>query len=158
MQCSAALLATLVATDFSKCLFGRSLVPSWSAGRFIVFGLSEAIERAVRFREMGADITFIEAPHDEAELRLICSEVDGPRMVNIVEGGKTPSLSPAILKDIGFSLATYPLTGLMAAIAAIKDTLFQLNAGKLPKPPMDFETLQRVIGFEEYFESEERYL
>jgi len=121
-------------------------------------GLSEAIERAVGFHEIGADITFIEAPHNEKELRLICTEVEGPRMVNIVEGGKTPSLSPTVLQDIGFSIATYPLTGLMAAIAAINGTLDALKAGRIPEPPMDFEALQHLIGFEEYFEAERRYL
>ena len=121
-------------------------------------GLNEAIERAVGFREIGADMTFIEAPCNEKELRLICSEVDGPRMVNIVEGGKTPSLSPAALQDIGYSIATYPLTSLMAAIAAINGTLDELKAGRLPEPPMNFEALQHLMGFEEYFKSEGRYL
>ena len=121
-------------------------------------GLNEAIERAVGFREIGADITFIEAPHNEKELRRICTEVEGPRMVNIVEGGKTPSLSPAVLQDIGFSIATYPLTGLMAAIAAINGTLDVLKAGRIPEAPMGFEALQQLLGFEEYFEAERRYL
>jgi len=120
-------------------------------------GLTEAIDRAIGFHEMGADITFIEAPCNEKELRLICSEVDGPRMVNIVEGGKTPNLTPAVLQDIGFSIATYPLTGLMAAVAAINGTLDELKAGRPPEPPMGFEALQRLVGFEEYFEAERRY-
>ncbi|MCP3870327.1 MAG: isocitrate lyase/PEP mutase family protein [Gammaproteobacteria bacterium] len=120
-------------------------------------GLSEAIERANHFREIGADITFVEAPGDEAELRRICAEVEGPGMVNIVEGGKTPNLSPSTLQEIGFSIATYPLTGLMAAINAINGTLEQLKTGQPPSPPMGFSELQRQIGFDSYFEAENRY-
>ena len=52
----------------------------------------------------------------------------------------------------------YPLTGLMAAIATINGTLDELKAGRLPEPPMGFEALQRLVGFEEYFEAERRYL
>jgi hypothetical protein len=37
--CSASLLATCSNTDGSRCLFGRSLALSLSAGWFIVFGL-----------------------------------------------------------------------------------------------------------------------
>ena len=41
--------------------------------------LDEAIERCRLFREIGADITFLEAPLDEDEMRRYCGEVDGPR-------------------------------------------------------------------------------
>ena len=67
-------------------------------------------------------------------------------------------VSPTVLQDIGFSIATYPLTGLMAAIAAINDTLDALKAGRIPEPPMGLEALQHLLGFEEYFEAEMRYL
>ncbi len=52
--------------------------------------LEEAIERCRLFREIGADITFLEAPLDEAEMLRYCQEVDGPKMANLIEGGKTP--------------------------------------------------------------------
>src|SRR6187551_463072 len=38
-------------------------------------GLDEAIARCRAFREVGADITFLEAPLDEAEMRRYCGEV-----------------------------------------------------------------------------------
>lgn len=40
-----------------------------------VLGIDEAIERCKKFREMGADITFMEAPLSEDEMRRYCSEV-----------------------------------------------------------------------------------
>ena len=71
--------------------------------------LEEAIERCRMFREIGADITFLEAPLDEAEMRRYCEEVDGPKMANLIEGGKTPNLPPrqleaAGLQDCGLSV------------------------------------------------------
>src|SRR5215216_2544613 len=56
--------------------------------------LDEAITRCRLFREAGADITFLEAPIDEGEMRRYCAEVDGPKMANLIEGGKTPNLPP----------------------------------------------------------------
>ena len=38
-------------------------------------GLGEAIERAQKFHELGADLIFIEAPKNEDEMRRICAEV-----------------------------------------------------------------------------------
>ena len=54
-------------------------------------GLKEAIERAHRFHELGADILFVEAPKNIDEMRTICSELPGCKMANIVEGGLTPN-------------------------------------------------------------------
>lgn len=45
-------------------------------------GLDEAIERLQAFKEVGADIVFLEAPQSEEEMRRFCSQVDGPKMVN----------------------------------------------------------------------------
>ena len=54
--------------------------------------LEEAIERCRQFRKIGADITFLEAPLGTDEMRRYCHEVDGPKMANLIEGGKTPLL------------------------------------------------------------------
>jgi len=64
-------------------------------------GLDEAIARCRLFRQIGADITFLEAPTSEAEMRRYCAEVDGPKMANMIEGGKTPLLPFPELQAIG---------------------------------------------------------
>ena len=120
-------------------------------------GLEEAITRAQLFREIGADITFVEAPRSVEEMALICQKVDGPKMANMLEGGLTPFLDVAELQDLGFALATYPFTTLMGAIKAIQDALADMKMGKFPKPQMSFETLQETVGFKEYYEEEEKY-
>src|SRR5262245_41356416 len=52
--------------------------------------LDEAIARCRAFHDLGADITFLEAPVSEDEMRRYCREVPGPKMANLIEGGKTP--------------------------------------------------------------------
>jgi 2-methylisocitrate lyase-like PEP mutase family enzyme len=119
--------------------------------------LDEAIARCQLFREIGADITFLEAPMNEDEMRRYCAEVDGPKMANMIEGGKTPLLPPARLEAFGYTIAVYPLTLLNVSIQAIRDALRSLARGQRPPAAMDFEQLKRAVGFSEYYEEEARY-
>jgi len=121
-------------------------------------GLSEAIARAARFAELGADILFVEAPKTEAEMRTICAELPLPNMANIVEGGETPDLPPARLEEIGYRIAAYPLSLMAAAMKAMVETLDCLSRG-VPRAHhlMDFAELRRRIGFDAYYEASERY-
>lgn len=113
-------------------------------------GLSEAIERAKRFVDMGADIIFIESPRSEEEMHRICIEVGGCQMANILEYGKTPVLPPESLKEIGYKIAAYPLTLLSSAVYAMREALHDIREGKTPERILDFADLQAVVGFPEY--------
>jgi 2-methylisocitrate lyase-like PEP mutase family enzyme len=119
--------------------------------------LDEAIARCRAFREIGADITFLEAPLDEAEMRRYCAEVDGPKMANLIEGGKTPLLPHARLQEIGYTIAVYPLTLLNVSIGAMRRALQELRGGTPASAAMDFEQLKRAVGFPAYYEEEARY-
>jgi 2-methylisocitrate lyase-like PEP mutase family enzyme len=121
-------------------------------------GLDEAITRAQAFRDIGADIIFVEAPKDESEMRTICAEIDAPCMANMVEGGETPILPPAQLEDIGFRVAAYPLTLMSAAMKAMLDALEGLKSGQHPNGLLlDFADLRDRVGFNAYYEAEQRY-
>ncbi|MEP4030193.1 isocitrate lyase/PEP mutase family protein [Roseibium polysiphoniae] len=121
-------------------------------------GLSEAIDRAQKFKELGADILFVEAPRTVEEMQLLCRELPGPKMANIVEGGETPNLPHDELRGIGFSIAAYPLTLMAAAMKAMTEVLHCLSADTDRTPHlMDFKTLRQKIGFEHYYEMSSRY-
>jgi 2-methylisocitrate lyase-like PEP mutase family enzyme len=121
-------------------------------------GLDEAIVRCRLFRETGADITFLEAPLDEAEMRRYCSEVEGPKMVNLIEGGKTPILPLSQLEAVGYTIAVFPLTLLNVSIGAMRQALAELQQRRGPaSAAMDFETLKRAVGFPQYYAEEARY-
>jgi 2-methylisocitrate lyase-like PEP mutase family enzyme len=122
-----------------------------------IHGLDEAIARCQAFRALGADITFLEAPVSEEEMRRYCVEVDGPKMANLIEGGKTPLLPPSRLEQIGYAIAVYPLTLLNASIAAMRSALVSLKRGETPASIMNFEELKQAVGFPEYYAEEARY-
>jgi 2-methylisocitrate lyase-like PEP mutase family enzyme len=119
--------------------------------------LEEAVLRCRLFREIGADITFLEAPLDEDEMRQYCSQVEGPKMANLIEGGKTPILPLQQLEAIGYKIAVYPLTLLNASIQAMRAALRSMRSGERPASVMEFEELKQAVGFPEYYAEEARY-
>lgn len=119
-------------------------------------GLAEAIARAEKFAELGADILFVEAPKTEAEMREVCASLPKTKMANIVEGGETPDLPNAALHDIGYGIAAYPLSLMAAAMQAMVTTLRSMRDDQRPGQ-MDFVELRRRIGFDDYYEASETY-
>ena len=119
-------------------------------------GLGEAIDRAVRFADLGADILFVEAPKTRAEMEQICRSTPGPKMANIIEGGETPDLPVAELHAIGYSLAAYPLTLMASAMAAMTETLKNMRHGRRTGL-MDFSEIRSRIGFDDYYKQSEKY-
>ena len=122
------------------------------------YGLTEALERAQKFHDLGADILFVEAPKNEEEMKQICSELPGCKMANIVEGGLTPNIPMTELNEMGYQIAAYPLTLLSASMRAMKNALANLKSDT-PRDNdiLNFSELRDIIGFEEYYEISSQY-
>ena len=120
-------------------------------------GFDEALERSRTFAEIGADITFLEAPLSEEQMRAYCDNVPGPKMANMVEQGDTPILNPSVLQDIGYGIAIYPVSLMLAGLHAMEQTLAALAAGQSPDNAVGFAHLRDIVGFPDYYEAEQRY-
>ncbi|MDC0227408.1 isocitrate lyase/PEP mutase family protein [Alphaproteobacteria bacterium] len=121
-------------------------------------GLNEAIFRAQKFYELGADILFVEAPKDKDEMKTICKEVPGFKIANIVEGGITPNLTMKQLREIGYKLAVYPLTVMSSAMKAMTNSLNLLMKDQDRSDfLLDFKDLRRKVGFNDYYEISSKY-
>ena len=121
-------------------------------------GLDEAIWRANAARDAGADLLFVEAPTDEAEMARLTREAPGIHMANMVEGGKTPIPSMSRLRDLGYGFAIFPLTLMSSAMRAMAHCLAEMKRERHPADHiMDFADLRREIGFDAYYEAELRY-
>jgi 2-methylisocitrate lyase-like PEP mutase family enzyme len=120
-------------------------------------GMDEAIWRARAFADLGADLIFVEAPRDEAELARVPREVPVPCMVNLVEDGDTPLLPHARLEAMGYRIAAYPLTLLSVAARAMQEALADLAAGRSPERRLSFAELRSLVGFDAYDERAKRY-
>jgi carboxyvinyl-carboxyphosphonate phosphorylmutase len=126
-----------------------------------VYGIDEAIERGNRFAAAGADIIFIEAPPSVEDMRRVCREVKAPMAANMVEGGKTPILTAKELQDIGYSIATFPLSTLYAAAWGVRAAMRELytkgtTSGYMVKM-VTFNEFNALVGLEKVRETESYY-
>ncbi|MBL6953543.1 MAG: isocitrate lyase/PEP mutase family protein [Alphaproteobacteria bacterium] len=128
-----------------------------------VEGLDAALARAERYREAGADILFVEAPRDVAEMRTVTARLGGqvPLLANMVEGGKTPNLPARELQEIGYSMVIFP-GGLARAVGHLMDrylTSLQSHGdtGPFRDQMIDFDAMNALIGTPEMLASGNRY-
>ena len=86
-----------------------------------VNGFDDALARAEAYLEAGADCLFFEAFESVKQMEAACRRFsDIPLLINLVEGGKTPFLPAPDLADMGFRIAIYPVTGVLAAAYQMK--------------------------------------
>ena len=124
-------------------------------------GLDEALRRAEAYAKAGADILFVESPESEEEMRRIGRSFDVPLLANMVERGRTPVLSREALETIGYKLAIFPVTALLAAVQAMTQVYGQLKAQGSSAggstPLYDFGALTQLMGFEDVWNFEKRH-
>lgn len=125
-------------------------------------GLEEALRRAQAYAAAGADILFVESPESEEEMRLIGQSLKTPLVANMVEKGRTPVLSKDELESLGYKLAIFPVTALLSAVHAMQGVYRQFRShgssigGETPL--YDFTDLTKLMGFENVWEFEKRFI
>lgn len=125
-------------------------------------GIDEALERARDARDAGADVLFVEALIDEAELRTVAAELaDIPLLFNWAEGGKTPPLSYGEISELGFAMVIMPISTLLAATRAMQGVLARIKEDGTPEQAVaelpSFGTFTDTIGLPEITDLEQRF-
>jgi 2-methylisocitrate lyase-like PEP mutase family enzyme len=111
-------------------------------------GLDAALARARAYREAGADALFVEAPQSVAEIEAVARAFpDVPLLFNYAEGGKTPPVSYAVLRELGFKLVIFPLSLLLSATAAMRSALARIKADGTP-----IELLPSLLAFDDFLD------
>jgi len=119
-------------------------------------GFDEAIARAKAFEAEGADIVFMEALQSADELGIYASTIKAAPWANMMP--KTPLVSRADLKRMGFKFVTYNVA-LPAMIQAVKDVFAAVKADDMSHSPelAPFGEVTRVVGLPDYNAMEVRY-
>ena len=124
-------------------------------------GLDEAITRARAYREAGADVLFVEAPENADEFARIATEVEAPLVANMVDGGRSPVLSAATLRELGYRIAIYPAVGFTAAAAAVEAAYGHLHETgstlELETPLYSVDKMHELMGFEAVWDFEKKW-
>jgi 2,3-dimethylmalate lyase len=127
-----------------------------------VEGLDGALNRARLYQQAGADVIFFEAPQSEAEIETVAHELsDVPLLFNWAEGGKTPPIAYARLRELGFRIVIFPIGAMLAATRAIRDLLQTIRADGTPAAALDglprFGEFLDFIGLPEIQALEQRF-
>ena len=79
--------------------------------------------------------------------------------MNMLEGGRTPVLTPAELEQIGFRIAIYGISLLMHAVRAMENVLTSLARGKVDfaGKGVGFEDYKSIVRFEHWAAIEAKY-
>jgi methylisocitrate lyase len=93
-----------------------------------VNGFDDAVDRAKRFLDAGADAIFPEAMESADEFERFAKAVNAPLLANMTEFGKGPLLDAKVLGEMGYKLILYPLTAFRSAMRAAEETLMEVIA------------------------------
>lgn len=127
-----------------------------------VEGFERAMDRALAYRDAGADVLFVEAPTTMDEVAAVPQRLAGtPCLLNRVpRGGKTPLLSAPDAERLGYKIVIFPADPQLAAIHAMKGLLAHLKEKgtvdgypAIPMPERD-----EIVGWAAWHAREERYL
>jgi len=121
-----------------------------------VSGLDDAIDRAKRYLDAGADWIFPEALADRSEFERFARAVEAPLIANMTEFGKSPLLTLEELAQLGYSVALYPVTAQRIAMKAVEAGLAVLSAEGTQESLLDLmqtrEELYDLINYEDFEE------
>ncbi len=118
-----------------------------------VIGLDEAIERVNEAIATGADMGFVEAVQSMEELAAVPKRVNGPCLLNVVRGGKTPDIDFRTAQEIGYRLAILPsllLGAAMDAFDAVLKITLETNAPPSSVGSMPVADRFRRLGSDEW--------
>src|SRR5690606_5687880 len=107
---------------------------------------------------------FVESPESVEEIEKVGAQVRGPKLANMVPGGKTPVVPAARLQELGFSIAIYPGLGFSVASEAVRRA-YQYLLAHGSSEGMDIptygnsqtQTIHELMGFPEIWEFEKRW-
>ena len=120
-------------------------------------GLQDALERAKRYLEAGADWIFPEALESEEEFERFVNEIEAPLVANMTEFGKSPLLTLDRLSGMGYAAVLYPVTLLRVAMKGVQAALDTLAVDGTQRDLLDvMQTRQELYDLLNYREYEER--
>ncbi|RNI38976.1 methylisocitrate lyase [Hanamia caeni] len=117
-------------------------------------GLEKTLERAVAYKEAGADFIFAEAIPDLSYYKKFVDATGIPVLANITEFGMIPMYTVDELRDAGVGLILYPLSAFRAANKAAENVYRHIRKEGTQKNVLHTmqtrEELYQTIGYHDY--------
>jgi methylisocitrate lyase len=126
-----------------------------------VTGFDDAVERARRYLDAGADWIFPEALAHREEFVRFAQLIKAPLIANMTEFGKSPLLTLDELRQLGFAGALYPVTLLRVALKTVERALEVLASEGTQRRLLDqMQTRQELydlLGYTDYEQRDQVY-
>ena len=124
-------------------------------------GFDEALRRGEAAAAAGADVLFIEAPRDEAQVERVARAFDTPLLYNYAPGGRSPLLPFPRLRELGYAIILLPVDTLLVGVQAIAAFLDEArrrdDVTSLAERYMPFREFNELIGVTAQLALAERY-
>jgi 2-methylisocitrate lyase-like PEP mutase family enzyme len=111
-----------------------------------VAGFDEAAARANLALQAGADIAFFEAPQTLDEVAAVPRAVQGPCLLNVVRGGKTPEINLNDAQAMGYRVAIVPGLLLKTVLGACDAALAELQRTGVHPVPQGDPTVRQAFN------------
>ena len=123
-----------------------------------VMGIDAAADRAKRYQDAGVDLVFVDGVKTRDDVEGIAAKVSGPKVISLVDGTDAAGLAVDTLREMGFSLAFYAVTGLFAAVQAVSGALQRLHGnGTVPATSLSYQDYCEIVGLSHFQDLDDRY-
>jgi methylisocitrate lyase len=120
-------------------------------------GIDKAIDRAVAYKEAGADFIFAEAVNELEHYSRFATETGLPILANITEFGMTPLFTIEELRGAGVGIVLYPLSAFRAANKAALNVFQHIRQDGTQKAVIDtMQTRKELYDSIGYYTYEEK--
>ncbi|MDH5827468.1 methylisocitrate lyase [Sphingobacterium faecium] len=120
-------------------------------------GLDAALERAVAYKEAGADFIFAEAVHKLEQYKSFSEATQLPILANITEFGETPLFIREELSQADVSIILYPLSAFRAANKAAENVYQHIRKDGTQSAVVDsMQTREELYRSIDYYAYENR--
>lgn len=126
-----------------------------------VHGIEEALRRANLYAETGVDLVFVDGVKTIAQAEAIARGVHAPKVLSIVDGNETQKLTAKDIEDLGFRVAFYALTTLLAAARASARVLATLrrdgNSLSASADMAGYDEFMEMVGLQDFHDFEQEF-
>lgn len=120
-------------------------------------GLAAALERAVAYKEAGADFIFAEAVHELGQYKHFSQATGLPILANITEFGETPLFTVDELRSAAVAIVLYPLSAFRAANRAAENVYQHIRKDGTQAAVVDtMQTREELYRSIDYYAYENR--
>lgn len=123
-------------------------------------GYNDAVERANRYIEAGADVIFVEALVETSHIEKLPHDVRAPLLYNWVFGGKSPLVHPDKLSQLGYSHLLQ--ADVLYAVAPALERYFEQlkntgTYGEASSQMIDFSQFNELVGYSDIERLDQTY-